>query len=51
MLCFLLVGRRRKEEKKRKSNEKWPETFFPGPDARHTLMAVPGRIFMAFRCN
>jgi hypothetical protein len=35
------------EEKKKKQLG----TFFPGLKAAHTLLAVPGRIFTAVRCN
>jgi hypothetical protein len=46
MLCLLLVGRR-KERK-----EKQPGTFFSsGLETGHTLLAVPGKNFMAGRCN
>jgi hypothetical protein len=36
---------------KKKEKEKWPGTFFPGPEARHTLLTVLGGIFAAVRCN
>jgi hypothetical protein len=40
-----------KKEKKRKKKEKWPGPFFPGPEARHALLAVLAGIFVAVRCN
>jgi hypothetical protein len=47
MFCLLLVGRR----KKKREREKQQRTFFTGPKARHTLLAVLGGIFVAVRCN
>jgi Txe/YoeB family toxin of Txe-Axe toxin-antitoxin module len=41
----------KKKEKKEKKKEKWTGAFSPRPEAVHTLMAVLGRIFAAFRCN
>jgi hypothetical protein len=45
-----------KEKKKKKEREREREReasggFFPGPEAEHGLLAVPGRIFMAVRYN
>jgi hypothetical protein len=57
MLCLLLVGRRmkRKANKNKKEEEKEKREaargFFSKAGARFTLLAVPGRIFVAFRCN
>jgi hypothetical protein len=45
-----LLGEERKEKDK-KSKEKAVGAFTPGPEARHTLLAVLGRIFAAVRCN
>jgi hypothetical protein len=42
------LGEERKEKKKK---EKWPGPFFPGPEARHALLAVLAGIFVAVRCN
>jgi hypothetical protein len=39
------------ERKEKKNKEKWPGAFFPGLEAGHTLLAVPGRIIMAVRHN
>jgi hypothetical protein len=47
MLCLLLVGRR----KIKKERVKHPGAFFLGLEARHTLLAVLGGIFVAVRCN
>jgi hypothetical protein len=40
-----LLGEERGKKVKR------PGALFPGPEARHNLLAVPGGIFMAVRCN
>jgi hypothetical protein len=45
MLCLLLVGRREERKGEAAGN------FFLGPEARHVLLTVLGRIFAAVRCN
>jgi hypothetical protein len=39
---------REKERKEKRSSWRF---FFPGPEARHALLAVLGGIFPAVRCN
>jgi hypothetical protein len=51
MLCFLLVGKRRKEKKTNKQTKHMGRLFSLGPEARHALLAVPLRIFSAVRYN
>jgi hypothetical protein len=46
---FCLLGEERKEKKKRK--ERARVFFSPGLEAGPALLAVPGRIFVAVRCN
>jgi hypothetical protein len=40
-----------KKEKGKKKENKQPGTLFPGPEVGHTLMGVPGWIFLTIRCN
>jgi hypothetical protein len=47
MLYLLLVGRKMKRKQKNKA----ARGFFPRASARYTLLAVPGRLFVAVRCN
>jgi hypothetical protein len=51
MLFLLLVGRRKKRKDKRQEKKAAKVFFTPGPEARHALLAVLKRIFMAVRCN
>jgi hypothetical protein len=39
------------KEKKKRSRSSQEGAFFPGPEARHALLAVPYRIFVVVRCN
>jgi hypothetical protein len=39
------------ERKEKKTKEKQLGAFFPGLEARHTLLAVLGGVLVAVRCN
>jgi hypothetical protein len=51
VLCFLLVRRRKIRKKKKREKEKQVGAFFSEPEAGHTLLAVPSKIFEAVSCN